>query len=161
MNKRTSVTGICKRAGMLVIAISAALMVVGCATTSQQVESDAPDPHDTADAPDAADAAEESRMIQYFVALLYAGPNREGSEEEIMRIQRGHRARIRELAESGHMVLAGPFGDGGDLRGLFIYDVATMEEAQALADSDPAIQAGRLRAEIHPWWGARGLRDLE
>lgn len=148
---------------MAVIAVVVAMLVVGiagCATTSQQVE-DPPDTPDAPDAADAADAAKESPMIQYFVALLYAGPNREGSEEEIMRIQRGHRARIGELVDSGQMVLAGPFGDGGDLRGLFIYDVATMEKAQALADSDPAIQAGRLRAEIHPWWGARGLRDLE
>ena len=58
------------------------------------------------------------------------------------------------------MVLAGPFGDGGDLRGLFFYDVKTMEEARELVDSDPAVKAGRLRVELHPWWGTTKLRDI-
>ena len=121
-----------------------AVLLVGCAT-SRQADSATPD---------------SSSMIQYFVALLYSGPARDADDAEIQRIQVAHRNRIRELIDSGEMVLAGPFGDGGELRGLFVYDVASMAEAEALAGSDPAIQAGRLRAEIHPWWGLRSLRDL-
>jgi uncharacterized protein len=56
------------------------------------------------------------------------------------------------------MPLAGPFLDKTPLAGIFILNVASMEEAQALCDSDPAIHTGRLRAEIHPWYGARGIR---
>lgn len=99
-------------------------------------------------------------MCQYFVALLYSGPSRHGDDAEVQQIQAAHIGRIKELIASGEMVVAGPF-DGGELRGMFIYDVASMEQAQALADSDPAIQAGRLRAEIHAWWGPTSLRDLK
>ncbi len=59
--------------------------------------------------------------------------------------------------ESGKMVLFGPFTDDGDMRGLFFYNVATLEAAQELVDSDPAVKAGRLRIELHPWWGPASL----
>jgi hypothetical protein len=52
--------------------------------------------------------------------------------------------------------MAGPFGHNGELRGIFVYDVDTQEEAEKHAKSDPAIQAGRLRFEIYPWWCAKG-----
>lgn len=121
-----------------------ALLLLGCAT-SRQVKSATPDP---------------PSMCQYFVALLYSGPSRDADDAEVQQIQAAHRSRIRELIASGEMVVAGPF-DGGELRGMFIYDVASMEQAEALAESDPAIQAGRLRAEIHAWWGPTSLRDLK
>ena len=31
------------------------------------------------------------------------------------------------------------------------------EEAKALVESDPVVQAGRLRFEIHPWYAARNI----
>ena len=99
-------------------------------------------------------------MCQYFVALLYSGPSRHGDDAEVQKIQAAHIGRIKELIASGEMVIAGPFG-GGELRGMFIYDVASMEQAEALADSDPAIQAGRLRAERHEWWGPTSLREMK
>ena len=78
----------------------------------------------------------------------------------LMELQKAHRANIRRLVKTGQMVLAGPFGDDGKLRGLFFYDVKTLEEARKLVDSDPAVQAGRLRVELHPWWGTAALRGL-
>jgi uncharacterized protein YciI len=110
----------------------------------------------------AQDTAESApKMAQYFVGLIYRGTTwspevtQEGQE-----LQAAHRANIRRLIESGKMVLAGPFGDGGDLRGLFFYNVETLEAAQALVDSDPAVKAGRLRVELHPWWGTARLATL-
>lgn len=121
-----------------------ALLFAGCAT-SRQVKSATPDP---------------PSMCQYFVALLYSGPSRDGDDAEVQQIQAAHISRIKELIASGEMVVAGPF-DGGELRGMFIYDVESMEEAEALVSSDPAIQAGRLRAEIHAWWGPTSLREMK
>ena len=57
----------------------------------------------------------------------------------------------------GACPLAGPFLDGGDLRGLFLFEVATLEEAKALCETDPAVKAGRLVVEVHPWLGPEGL----
>ena len=100
-------------------------------------------------------------MAQYFVGLIYRGE--EWTPEvtaETMEIQKAHLANISKLAETGLLVLAGPIGDDGKLRGLFFFDVKTMEEARKLADSDPAVRAGRLRVELHPWWGTTALRGL-
>lgn len=66
-------------------------------------------------------------------------------------------ANIRRLAAEGKLTLAGPFQDAGDLRGLFVLDAASIEEARALCATDPAIQAGRLRAEVYTWWSPEGV----
>ena len=45
----------------------------------------------------------------------------------------------------------------GDLRGIVVYRVATVEEARALAASDPAVKAGRLRLDARRWMTFKGL----
>jgi uncharacterized protein YciI len=69
-------------------------------------------------------------------------------------------ANIQRLHDEKKMALAGPFTDDTPLRGLFVLRAASMDEAKQLCDSDPAIRAGRLRAEIHPWYSARGIRTV-
>ena len=49
------------------------------------------------------------------------------------------------------VVMAGPFGDDGELRGIFVFRVASMKEAQDLAATDPMIKIDRLRIDLHPW----------
>lgn len=106
-------------------------------------------------------AADPPSMAQYFVGLIYRGPTWTPEvTQEVQDLQTAHLANIGRLIDSGEMVLAGPFGDDGDLRGLFFYDVETLEAAQALVDSDPMVKAGRLRVELHPWWGSTGLKTL-
>ncbi len=65
-------------------------------------------------------------------------------------------ANIKRLGESGKLVLAGPFVDGGERRGVFIFKVDTPEEAQALTDTDPAVIAGRLRIKLYRWSVPKG-----
>ena len=66
-------------------------------------------------------------------------------------------ANIQKLAGEGKLLLAGPFTDGGDLRGIFVFRVGSTAEAQALAETDPAVRAGRLRLESHPWYAAKNI----
>ena len=54
-------------------------------------------------------------------------------------------------------MLNGPVLDGGDLRGVGVFRVGSLAEAQALSDADPAVQAGRLISEIHPWMIFKGI----
>jgi hypothetical protein len=53
-------------------------------------------------------------------------------------------------------VIAGPVEDQADLWGIFVFQAATLDEAKALAASDPAVKAGRLVAVVYPWWVEKG-----
>lgn len=99
-------------------------------------------------------------MHQFVIAFLYAGPNRESDSTKAAELQAAHMDNINRLAEEGSLVLAGPFLDGGELRGLYVFDVKTVEEAEALTATDPAIQSGSLRMELHPWYGSAAVMDI-
>ncbi len=103
-------------------------------------------------------AAPTITMKTYYLGLIRKGPSwTPGETPEILALQEAHMANIRRLGAEGKLLLAGPFTDGGDLRGLFLFEAASLEEARALADSDPAVKAGRLVVELHPWLGPEGL----
>ena len=36
----------------------------------------------------------------------------------------------------------------------------TFQEARALTETDPAIRAGSLVMELHPWYGSAALREV-
>lgn len=97
-------------------------------------------------------------MKKYFVAFLKAGPNTDQSLYEANKIQMEHMNHLNELAEAGKIIISGPMGDEGELRGIVIFNVPTQEEAEKLAAEDPAVKAGRLIMEIHPWWAAKGSK---
>lgn len=77
-------------------------------------------------------------------------------EERLKEIQAGHMDNIRAMAASGHLLLAGPMGDQGALRGIFIFRDAERSELEAMAAKDPAIQAGRLKLGLYRWMTAKG-----
>ena len=98
------------------------------------------------------DSLVPKEMSTYYLGLLRRGSNWSPDvTSETERIQEAHLAHIRRMFEAGDLVIAGPFTDDGDLRGVFLFQTETLEEAQALAASDPAVKAGRLVVEIHPW----------
>jgi uncharacterized protein YciI len=96
-------------------------------------------------------------LKQYYFVMLVRGENANAIDSlSLVKIQEGHMANINKMAESGKLQIAGPFGDDGNWRGIFIFDVATEEEVIELLKDDPAIQTGRLAYEIHPWWTLPG-----
>lgn len=94
----------------------------------------------------------QDKMTTAYLGFLKRGskwtPEKTPATEAI---QKAHLANINRLAEMKKLVVAGPFGDNGDLRGIFVFRVNSIDEAQALAETDPAVQAGRLAIEMHPW----------
>lgn len=114
-------------------------------------------------APAPAAPALPPNMTVYYFCLLTRGPNSgTGTREERQQAQAAHMANIQRLATAGKILVAGPFMDGGDWRGIFIFKCANLDEAQALVASDPLIKDGRLKAEIHPWLTMKGnIRDPE
>jgi uncharacterized protein YciI len=96
----------------------------------------------------------ENKVRQYFFVMLTRGKNRNHDSATAAAIQEGHMANINKLYYEGKLKVAGPFGDEGNWLGIFIFDCNTKEEVEALLKTDPAIAAGRLAYEIHPWWTA-------
>lgn len=104
--------------------------------------------------------ADDYGMARYVMAYLKKGPNR--AQDSLVRaeLQAAHMTNIGRLAEEGKLVMAGPFLDDGDVRGIYIFDVETVEEAKALTETDPAIKAGSLVMELHPWYGSAALKQM-
>jgi uncharacterized protein YciI len=94
----------------------------------------------------------------YLALLIRRGakwtPEKTPATEEL---QKAHLANIHRLADMKKLVVAGPFGDDGTLRGIFVFRTTSLEEARALAATDPAVQAGRLAIDIHPWLVPEGV----
>jgi uncharacterized protein len=103
--------------------------------------------------------ADEYGMKRYVMAFLKMGPNRDQDSLEGLRLQRAHMDNINRLAKAKKLIVAGPFLDAGDIRGIYIFNVETIEEAEALTNTDPAIKAGRLVMELHPWYGSAALME--
>ncbi len=99
-------------------------------------------------------------MRPYVMAFLKKGPNRDLPEEEAQKLQAAHMENIGRMAEEGKLVLAGPFMGDGELRGIYIFKVETVEEAEALTNTDPAIQSGSLVMELLPWYGSASLVEI-
>ena len=97
-------------------------------------------------------------LKQYFFVMLKTGAKRDLIKDtaQINKIQAGHMANITRLHEAGKLLIAGPFGDDGNWRGIFIFDCQTKAEVEALLITDPAVKSGRLDYEVHPWWTKKG-----
>lgn len=97
-------------------------------------------------------------MKKYFMVFLKPGPNRDQDKEETAKIQEAHLAHMSKLAEEDKICIAGPFDSDGSISGMVIYSVYSKEEAIRLTQEDPAVKAGRLLVEIHPFWAAMGSK---
>ena len=92
-------------------------------------------------------------MKAYVMAFLKAGPNRDLDSAATAKLQEAHLKNIFRMADEGKLLVAGPFMDDTDIRGIYIFDVRSVEEAKKLTETDPAIKAGSLVMELHPWYG--------
>ena len=93
----------------------------------------------------------------YFFGLLVRGP--EWTPEitpEVKKLQEAHMANIRRMGETGKLVIAGPLENGGQLRGIYVFKLNSLQEAKSWSETDPAVKASRFAIEIHPWLLAQG-----
>ena len=96
----------------------------------------------------------EEQIRRYWFVMLMKGPNRNQDSATAVNIQKGHMSNIDRLYNEGKIKVAGPFGDGKDWQGIFIFDCPTKEEVENLLKTDPAVSSGRLICDIRPWYTA-------
>lgn len=102
--------------------------------------------------------ADDYGMKGFVLILLKTGPNQSDDKEFISQSFRGHLDNINRLVEEGKLIVAGPMGRNDKAyRGIFILDVSSLEEAESLLQTDPAIKAGLLEAELYNWYGSAAL----
>ncbi len=58
------------------------------------------------------------------------------------------------------IIVAGPIGKNEkSYRGIFILDVASLEEAKHILQTDPAIKENLLAADLYKWYGSAALPE--
>src|SRR5437870_160779 len=93
------------------------------------------------------------KLVQFQMAIMKKGPRWDAtSQPERNAILQQHFANVVSLLNSGKAIIAGPFGDDTDLAGLFVLRAPSADDAKAWVESDPAVKAGLLTPEMHPWW---------
>ncbi len=108
-----------------------------------------------------ADTTPKYEMKQYWMVFLLRGNNTGQDSATAAQLQAGHMANITRLHKEGVIVMAGPMGYNKDLRGIFIMDAKDSATAANHVKTDPAVIAGRLRFEVHPWWTAKGTYEFK
>jgi uncharacterized protein len=102
--------------------------------------------------------ADEYGMKSYVFCILKTGSNTTATAEEKKKYFEGHMANINRLAKEGKLAVAGPFmKNERNYRGIFIFNCKTVEEAQKLVETDPAVQAKIFEVELTPWYASAAL----
>jgi len=76
--------------------------------------------------------------------------------EKLEELQRGHLENLQKMTESTDLVIAGSVDSGGDLLGIAIFRGRDPKHIEELMARDPALQAGRLKLELHRWHVPKG-----
>lgn len=102
--------------------------------------------------------ADERGMKTYVLVILKSGPAKIEDKELRDSLFRGHFSNMDKLAREGKLVAAGPFEDNNSqYRGLFLFDVPTIEEAEGLVRGDPTVTNGIFVTEMYQWYGSAAM----
>ncbi|MFC4870802.1 YciI family protein [Negadavirga shengliensis] len=102
--------------------------------------------------------ADDYGMKSYVLVILKTGSNDTKDQELISNSFRGHMNNINGLVKEEKLIVAGPLGKNEQTyRGIFILNVASLDEARELLQTDPAIQNNLLQADVYEWYGSAAL----
>jgi uncharacterized protein len=96
-------------------------------------------------------------MKEYYLVFLKQGSAEIKDTAVLAQLMKGHLAHLTRMYDEGKMSLCGPLGVENELRGICVYHIDDIDEVRRLAESDPAVKAGRLRVEVYPWYSAKGM----
>ena len=104
--------------------------------------------------------ADDYGMKPYVLVMLKTGENKTTDKDETNRLFRGHMENIQRLVKEGKLIVAGPLGKNDQTyRGIFIFDVRTIEEANTLVQTDPAVKEKLFAVELFQWYGSAALKE--
>ncbi len=103
---------------------------------------------------------EDGEMKTYVMVFLKKGANRNHPQEEAKKIQALHMEHLNMMHKEGMLLMAGPFADDHDIKGILIMNAPAIDQIKQLVEDDPAIKAGRLIAEYHLWYTKSGTITL-
>lgn len=102
--------------------------------------------------------ADERGMKTYVLVILKTGPADIQGKEMRDSLFAGHFSNMDRLAAAKKLVAAGPFFENDrQYRGLFLYDVKTIDEARELLEGDPTVTSGIFEVELYRWYGSAAL----
>ena len=140
----------------LIVAVFFALSLLGISTSAQE---------DTKPKFDSKLAkklgADQYGMKSYVMVILKTGPNdsKITDKDERSKLFAGHFSNMGQLAKEGKLAFAGPL-DGKPKRGLFIFAVKTIEEAEELVKTDPTVKAGIFVYDMTKLYGSAALMQV-
>jgi len=93
----------------------------------------------------------------FVVARLMTGPTPpQFTEQQEREAQDAHLAHIADMWAGGRLIAAGPASGPEGLRGFSIF-VCSLDDARALADSDPSVLNGTFVNEYAVWRAPRAM----
>lgn len=102
--------------------------------------------------------ADDYGMKSFVLVILKSGSNTDTDVNKKSAAFKGHMTNINKLVEDKKLIVAGPLGkNDNNYRGIFILDVKSIEEAETLLQTDPAIKASYLQPELYNWYGSAAL----
>ena len=105
-------------------------------------------------------AADSDALVKYFVAFLHKGPQFSALPAESPARKRNHDehiAYIERMQAEGKMLLFGPILDAGDLRGMYVFRAASIDQARQWANEEPSVKIGMIEMRVYPWLGPARL----
>lgn len=102
--------------------------------------------------------ADTKGMEQYTLVLMKRGDKWDARASSVSEILEQHYAFLNKMTSEENVAVAGPFPVNAhtDLNGVAIFRVGVDKTNQLLQD-DPAIKAGVLVPEAHPWITGKGV----
>ena len=142
----------------LIISSLLVTLVFACAAMAQKSEPPANPAYDGELAKRL--GADDRGMRQYVMCFLKTGPLKVTDKAKVDELMKGHFGMITRLAAAGKLIAAGPFVEGGEFRGIYLFDVKTIEEAKQLTETDPSIKEGYFKVEFIKWYGSAAMMEV-
>jgi uncharacterized protein YciI len=105
--------------------------------------------------------ADQVGMKMYVLAILKSGTATGLTQQQRDSIFAGHMKNINRLASEGKLLTAGPLEKNSqNYRGIYVFNVSTLEEGRQLVATDPAVQAKALDFDLFLWYGTAAMMEV-